>query len=109
MLLSRHTTRGDASFVAYEFSKEPGRFLFSYDALRSECVEMCWRRACFTVVQHCRYPPRDRQDAANNEKEFPGTTEGGKGAGGEREGLAQTLPECRDLFVLFACLRSCVF
>ena len=46
------------------------------------------RRAYCTVVQHCRCPRRSRQDASKNEKEFPGKTEGGKGVGGEREGLA---------------------
>ena len=64
-----------------------------------------WRVAC-DVVQHRRCPRRSRQDAANNEKECPGKTEGGKGIGGEREGPAQTLPEYHHIVILFGLLGS---
>ena len=63
-------------------------------ALHSECVEM--HRAsdvvcCSTALS------LPAAATANNEKKFPGKTEGGKGVGREREGLARTLPECYHL------------
>ena len=77
-------------------SKEPSRFLFSSN-VDSEYVMMCRRRAYCAVMQHCRWPWRNRQDAVNNEKEFLGKTEGGKGVDREREGRAKTHPECHHL------------
>ena len=81
-------------------SKESSWFLFSSD-LRSEHVEMCQRRAYCAVMQHYRCSRRNRQDAANNEKEFPGKMEGGKGVDGERKGQGRPFRNVIILFVLF--------
>ena len=62
----------------------------------------CWAHCA--VVQYCRCPRRNQQDAANKEKKCPSKMEGGRGVGGEREGLAQTLPECHHL-VCFILIR----
>ena len=47
-----------------------------------------------TVAAHGAF---SKTPLCNNKKEFPGKMEGGKSVDGEREGLAQTLPECHHL------------